>query len=67
MIVTFEETGEQRAVKSVCARCAKMHWVPLQLTDVDIVSRNGIGHVGDEYGMTLCGIDATGDRWWHKL
>jgi hypothetical protein len=32
-----------------------------------VVSPTGIAHQGAEYGETLCGKDATGDKWWWPL
>lgn len=67
--VTFEETGEEREITQVCARCQKAWWGQSELTaeDCGIVSPRGFGHAGADYGFTLCGIDATGDKWWHRL
>lgn len=59
--IWFEETGEKRTVVSRCLVC-----YPPGTTDdqTGCVSRNGVEHVGDLYGMTFCGKDATGDGWW---
>jgi hypothetical protein len=35
--------------------------------DVWLVSPRGVVHHGADYGMTACGIDATGERWWWRL
>jgi hypothetical protein len=65
--VTFEETGEEREIRHYCVRCSRSPFAPKPPWDADIVSRNGVAHLGSEYGHTLCGIDATGDGWWHRL
>lgn len=66
--VLFEETGEEREVRSLCKRCEKAYWAPMQFSDVTIVSRFGTGHLSNDTGEeTLCGINATDDSWWHKL
>jgi hypothetical protein len=60
--VTFEETGEERIVKRGCVRC-----FPDGKIDQDfqfVVSPTGIAHMGEDYGITYCGIDATGKKWW---
>jgi hypothetical protein len=62
MKVTFEETGEQREVVGYCRRCFRAE--PDEI-EVVIVSPDGMAHRGSDYGNTLCGIDATGARWWH--
>lgn len=53
-------------VKARCRRCEKTDsgrgaW------GCGVVSPWGIEHVGQDYGMTACGIDATGDGWWWPL
>lgn len=52
-------------VTSFCKRC------PAYQEDVDsgyvVVSPTGMAHDGADYGMTRCGIDATGDKWWWPL
>lgn len=62
--VTFEETGEERKVTRRCKRCLSVR--PLWGT-FGVVSKNGIEHVGGDYGITACGKDATGDTWWWPL
>jgi len=62
--VVFEETGEERSVVKYCARCARM-WEGGE--EVEVVSPAGVAHCGNDYGLTLCGIDATGAGWWHRL
>lgn len=32
-----------------------------------VVSPRGVAHHGADYGMTVCGSDATGDNWWWPL
>lgn len=64
MRVTFDETGEEREVTSFCKRCLKIE--PDEL-NVMIVSPDGMAHAGSDNGHTLCGIDATGRNWWHRL
>jgi hypothetical protein len=58
----------QPEIRSYCRRCART-WPPTS-DDGDeffIVSPTGIAHVGEDYGMTACGIDATGETWWWRL
>lgn len=64
--VIFEETGEQREVVGFCKRCARTY-LYLREDQWGIVSPSGVAHIGEDYGMTACGIDATGERWWWEL
>lgn len=61
--VYFEETGEERAIVGYCKVCriASDDWPP------PVVSPAGVVHHGADYGMTACGKDATGPRWWWRL
>jgi hypothetical protein len=60
----YEETPQPTIIRA-CKRCA--------LSDEDVargyvvVSPTGLAHHGADYGMTECGIDATGDAWWWPL
>lgn len=65
--VTFEETGETREVKRTCNRCYGRAISVQELDVIEVVSRYGTAHHGADYGMTECGIDATGLGWWHHL
>jgi hypothetical protein len=59
--VTFDETGEEREVKTWCLRCQAD-------SDFTIVSPTGKAHYSSDTGEdTRCGIDATGADWWHRL
>jgi hypothetical protein len=67
--VYWEEEGKEREVTGICRRC---YSPPLSiLTEKDsfaIVSPRGMAHMGGETSeMTACGINATGDDWWHRL
>lgn len=63
--VLFEETGEEREVRSWCRRCFKTEPEPEEIT---IVSPRCMGHDANETGeQTHCGIPATDDGWWHRL
>lgn len=60
-VVTFEETGETREVKTWCLQCQAD-------SDFTIVSPTGKAHYSSDSGeKTRCGIHATGDAWWHRL
>lgn len=65
-VVYFEETGETREIVSFCARC-----FPEGGDDREayIVGPRGVAHEGHWSGSdtTVCGKDATGPRWWHRL
>jgi len=71
--VTFEETGEVRAVVGVCNRCrersGRFGESQLQIDDLTLVSPAGYVHAQhyDHNDRTLCGQDATGEKWWWKL
>lgn len=67
--VVFEETGEEREIRRECARCQASELSTYGVTDfgIEIVSPNGTAHLGDDYGHTLCGIDATPNGWWHRV
>lgn len=59
--VVDEWTGEEREVKSWCLQCQAD-------SDFTIVSPTGKAHYSSDTGeRTRCGIDATGDNWWHRL
>lgn len=53
-------------VKGYCKRCRRD---PYGRHDeaFAVVSPTGITHIGEEYGETACGIDATGENWWWRL
>jgi hypothetical protein len=63
--VRFIDTGEEREVRSRCLRCRRS---PDHDGEFNIVSPDGMGHWSKPGAAdtTLCGIDATGDRWWHR-
>lgn len=64
-VVVFEETGEKRKVVGGCLRCGV---TPADIEAVSVVvSPTGKAHYGGHYGITTCGIDATGDGWWWPL
>lgn len=67
--VYWEEADKERVVTGLCARCQTIHRDELlTLGDVMIVSPRGMGHLTGETGeSTACGINATGDEWWHRL
>lgn len=64
--VYFEETGEERRIDGFCKRCQASD-ERIMDDDFGVVSPRGMAHVGVDYGMTLCGIDSTGDKWWWQL
>ena len=67
LTVEFEETGEEREIKSWCFNCfINVHKGDPRIAHPMIVSPSGIVHEGDN-GRTNCGHDATGERWWHRL
>ena len=72
-VVTFEETGHEREVLRVCARCARTRQyraeTPTCIAEVNLVSPSGLAHIQDWDGApkTACGIDATGPEWWWRL
>lgn len=61
MKVIYEETGEEREVVRACKVCRA------DIGDPVIVSKNGVAHESEGYGMTCCGKDATGPNWWWRL
>lgn len=68
-VVVFEETGEERAILGFCKRCERT-WEGKSDPDHEfftVVSQMGTAHTGIDYGMTGCGVDATGERWWWRL
>lgn len=54
-----DDPSKTRLVTGYCARCGAGG-------DFDIVAPTGTAHYGAEDGKTRCGIDATGDEWWHR-
>jgi hypothetical protein len=68
--ISDEETGQVRLVIRECQRChASKEWdygFPPRM--FEIASPAGVAHWAHPYneGWTLCGIDATGDGWWHR-
>ncbi len=53
-----------------CKRCQSVASVSRWLkwpTEPMLVSAAGVEHLGDESGMTQCGIDATRDGWMWAL
>jgi len=59
--VFFEESGERREILRYCDRCQAD-------SDFTILSPRGTAHLSSETGeKTRCGIDATGENWWHRL
>ena len=54
----FIETGAEREVKRGCKACRADPSAP------QIVSPRGIAHESRGYGVTDCGVDATGPGWW---
>lgn len=68
-VVVFEETGEERQVVGRCGRCERTHmhtFARLSWSSASggVVSPAGVMHVAAEYGLTACGLDATGPKWW---
>lgn len=61
MDVVFTETGETRRVTGWCKVCYPEGGYP---HDPVIVSKSGICHESEGYGVTDCGKDATGPNWW---
>lgn len=62
----------QPEVKAPCLLCLRAlvarGWATSHLAvRPPAVSPLGIGHEGADFGRTLCGKDATGDRWWWRL
>lgn len=61
--VVFTETGEERKVEHNCRRCAIVDPSASE-HHFTVISKHGTAHIGVDYGMTACGIDATGPTWW---
>ena len=51
----------QPKIKGYCRRCRGARHA------FQVVSPSGLAHIGEDFGTTACGIDATGDRWWWPL
>ncbi len=65
-VVVFEESGEERMVLGLCRLCEKS-WPTPEPHHYAVVSPRGTAHVAEDYGMTACGRDGTGAKWWWKL
>lgn len=61
-VVVFEETGEERAVLRDCKVCRRH----AEVYGTGVLSPTGVAHI-TEYEDTLCGKNATGERWWWPL
>lgn len=66
----WEEVPEPE-IKQPCLFC-KRRWDtenPGKEYDPDVVSYRGFGHLSNPSsdGRTVCGIDATGEKWWWRL
>lgn len=60
----MDETPRPK-IKTACVVCSVL---PDHITENQvIVSPSGKAHMGKEYGMSACGKDATGGRWWWPL
>ena len=59
-VVVFADTGEQRQVVHGCKTCKADPENPM------IVSVHGVAHESDGWGVTRCGVDATGEKWWWR-
>ena len=63
-------TNEQRTIVGVCNRCVERSGrfgePTLTIDDAQIVSPAGYAHAQsyDDTERTLCGKDATGQKWW---
>jgi hypothetical protein len=57
------------AVKVVrpCKRCYPDQPEIAAITEIYLVSPTGVVHHGADFGVTGCGIDATGPNWWWRL
>jgi hypothetical protein len=62
----LQETIPRPEIARYCARCRRC-WDYTDERAYQVVSPTGVCHVGADYGMTLCGIDATGPKWWWPL
>lgn len=52
-------------IKARCRTC-RVNLTEIR-ADVVVVSPKGMAHIGEDYGRTFCGRDATGDNWWWPL
>jgi hypothetical protein len=59
-----EPETSQPEIKSYCRRCTRSRYYE---DDYGVISPKGIAHIDEDYGMTACGIDATGEKWWWRL
>jgi hypothetical protein len=56
-----------------CVRCLRAVTLPNGKLErgadeaFTVISPSGIAHIGEDYGATACGIDATGETWWWRL
>lgn len=66
MTVKVEWEVPMPHVRSYCKRCRRCVYGKDDEAFA-VVSPNAIAHMGEDYGMTACGIDATGDGWWWRL
>lgn len=71
-VVWEEEEKPDLEVRRACNRCYGNAVNVRELERIEIVSSYGTAHAaarGDGIyggeGTTLCGIDATGETWWH--
>jgi hypothetical protein len=64
-----DDPSRVREVIRMCKRCCAVDpsFVFESVNDVMIVSPSGLGHHSSGYGVTDCGIDATGPDWWWRL
>jgi len=67
-VVFFEETSEERVVTHVCRRCLERSDFPFTVREAPVVGPRGVAHnlqwKNDE--RTLCGRNATGEKWWWR-
>lgn len=59
-----EEPSRYRIVLGRCKRCEATMAERGTHDPFLVISPKGKAHIGDDYGMTACGLDATGDEWW---
>ena len=52
-------------VDRLCSRCYPRR--KLAEIEIRLVSPRGVVHESEDYGMTACGRDATGPKWWWAL
>lgn len=58
----------QPEILRYCKRCHKRLYISGDGREFfGVVSPVGVAHVGADGGDTLCGRDATGDKWWWRL